>query len=181
MVALPESAVIRAALLRKALADAAQRAALARRLGLTNNDVLAVQHLARSGELKPSQLSARLQLSSAGTTGLIQRLDRAGHIARDGHPHDRRSAVLRLTPEIQRSAAETWTPLVAEIDSLVNELPLNEAQAVQRFLESVADAVERHAKSLGRRRRRRRPRCARCQRCGRSSASIPRDGRLDSW
>jgi hypothetical protein len=48
----PESpALIRAALLRKALADAAQRAALARRLGLTDKEVLAVQHLARAGEL----------------------------------------------------------------------------------------------------------------------------------
>ena len=85
----PESpALIRAALLRKALADAAQRAALARRLGLTENEVLAVQHLARAGELTPGQLSARLQLSSGGTAGLIQRMQRAGHVTRDVHPRD---------------------------------------------------------------------------------------------
>jgi hypothetical protein len=36
-------ALIRAALLRKALADARQRAALARRLGFTHNEVLALQ------------------------------------------------------------------------------------------------------------------------------------------
>jgi DNA-binding MarR family transcriptional regulator len=142
------SPLIRAALLRKALADAAQRAALARRLGLTGTEVLAVQHLARAGELTPGQLRARLQLSSGGMTGLIQRMQRAGHLTRDSHPRDARSAVLRLTPDIQTWAAETCAPLVAEIDTLVQELSLNAAEAVRRFLESVADAAERHANRL---------------------------------
>lgn len=140
--------LIRAALLRKALADAAHRAALARRLGLTDNEVLAVQHLARAGELTPGQLSARLQLSSGGTAGLIRRMQRTGHVTRDGHPRDGRSAVLRLTPEIQAWAAHAWAPLVSEIETLVQELSLNEAHVVQRFLDSVADAAERHADRL---------------------------------
>jgi DNA-binding MarR family transcriptional regulator len=149
MTAPPEQPpTIRAALMRKALADAGQRAVLARRLGLTDNDVLAVQHLARAGELTAGQLSALLQLSSAGTTGLIQRLHTAGHITRERHHRDRRSAVLRLTQEIQTWAADAWAPLVAEIDSLVHELSENEARAVQRFLEGVADAAERHANRL---------------------------------
>lgn len=145
----PESPpLIRAALLRKALADAAQRAALARRLGLTNSEILAVQHLARAGELTPGQLSARLQLSSGGTTGLIQRMQRAEHVTREGDPCDRRSAVLRLSPKTQTWAAETWAPLAAEIDTLVGQLSLDEAQVVQRFLESVAHTAERHASRL---------------------------------
>jgi DNA-binding MarR family transcriptional regulator len=142
----PESsALIRAALLRKALADAAQRAALARRLGVTAIEVLAVQHLARAGELTPGQLSTRLQLSSGGTTGLIQRMQRAGHVTRDVDPRDARSVVLRLTPEIQSWAADAWAPLVAEIDAFVVDMSSKEAEVVRRFLEAVADAADRHA------------------------------------
>ncbi len=142
----PESpALIRAALLRKALADAAQRAALARRLGLTDNEVLTVQHLARAGELTPGQLSARLQLSSGGTTGLIHRLQRAGHITRDRHPRDARCVLVRLTPEIQTWAADAWAPLVAEIDALVDDMSSKEAEVVRSFLDAVADAADRHA------------------------------------
>jgi DNA-binding MarR family transcriptional regulator len=144
----PEAPGIRAALMRKALADAAQRAALARRLGLTGNEVLAVQHLARAGELTPGQLSARLQLSSGGTTGLIQRMQRAGHVTRHGHPGDRRRAVLCLSTKIETWATDAWAPLVAEVDTLIQQLPSNEAQVVQGFLESVADAAERHANRL---------------------------------
>jgi len=145
-----DSAVIRAALHRKTLADARQRAALARRLGLTDSEVLAVQHLARAGELTPGQLGALLQLSSGGTTALIHRLQRAGHISRHPHPRDRRSTVVRLTPTIQASATDTWAPLVAEIDALALELSNHERELVRRFVERAADAAERHAERLAR-------------------------------
>jgi DNA-binding MarR family transcriptional regulator len=140
--------LIRAALHRKALADARQRAALARRLGLTDSEVLAVQHLARAGELTPGQLGTLLQLSSGGTTGLIHRLQRAGHVSRQAHPRDRRSAVVRLTPAIAAWAAEAWAPFVAEVDALAAALSPAEREVVRRFLEGAADAAERHADRL---------------------------------
>jgi DNA-binding MarR family transcriptional regulator len=139
---------IRAALLRKGLADANHRAALARRLDLTENEVLAIQHLAIAGQLTPGALGTRLQLSSAGTTGLIQRLQKAGHVTRHEHPRDRRSAVVRLTPATQRLATEAWAPLVADIDSLVRQLADAEAQTVRHFIEEVADAAAKHATRL---------------------------------
>jgi DNA-binding MarR family transcriptional regulator len=140
--------LIRAALHHKALADARQRAALARRLGLTDSEVLAVQHLARAGELTPGQLGALLQLSSGGTTGLIHRLQRAGHVSRHAHPHDRRSAVVRLTPAIAAWATEAWAPFVAEIDALAVGMSEHDREVVRRFLEGAADAAERHADRL---------------------------------
>jgi DNA-binding MarR family transcriptional regulator len=139
---------IRAALHRKALADARQRAALARRLRLTESEVLAVQHLARAGELTPGQLGGLLQLSSGGTAGLIQRLQRAGHLSRHAHPHDRRSVVVRLTPTIASWATDTWAPFVAEIDSLVEALAPDDREVVRRFLDATVQAAERHADRL---------------------------------
>jgi DNA-binding MarR family transcriptional regulator len=141
---------IRAALHRKSLADARQRAALARRLALTDSEVLAVQHLARAGELTPGQLGSLLQLSSGGTTGLIQRLQRAGHVTRHANPRDRRSAVVRLTPAIASWATEAWAPFVADVDGLASELSDSEFDVVRRFLEGAADAAERHADRLAR-------------------------------
>jgi DNA-binding MarR family transcriptional regulator len=141
---------IRSALHRKSLADARQRAALARRLGLTDTEVLAVQHLARAGELTPGQLGSLLQLSSGGTTGLIQRLQRAGHVSRHAHPRDRRSAVVRLTPTIANWATDAWAPFVADIDALVSDLADPEREVIRRFLAAAADASERHADRLAR-------------------------------
>jgi DNA-binding MarR family transcriptional regulator len=112
--------------------------------------VLAVQHLARAGELTPGQLGALLQLSSGGTTGLIQRLQRAGHVSRHANTRDRRSVVVRLTPAITDWAADAWAPYVAEVDALAAELSHADRDLVRRFLEGAADAAERHAERLAR-------------------------------
>ena len=104
-------------------------------------------HAAHAGELTPGRLSARLQLLEWNDR-LIHRMQRAGRVTRDGHTRDGRSAVLRLTPEIHTWAADAWAPPVAEIDSLVHELSINDAHVVQGFLEAVADAAERHANRL---------------------------------
>lgn len=141
---------IHAAFDRKALADARHRAALARRLSLTETELLAVQHLARAGELTPGQLGVQLEISSAGTTGLIRRLQCEGHVTRNANPHDRRSAVVRLTPTMRQTATEAWAPLVAELDALALELPEPERDTVARFLDRATYATDRHAERLAR-------------------------------
>jgi DNA-binding MarR family transcriptional regulator len=138
-------AAIRRALNRKALASARHRAAVGRMLGLSETEVLAIQHLGMSGRLTASALGSLLRLTSGGTTALVQRLERAGHVAREAHPGDRRSTLLRLTPQAEQEAIEAFAPLVAELDRLAGELAGSERELVGRFLSSVADAAERHA------------------------------------
>jgi DNA-binding MarR family transcriptional regulator len=148
MTAAPErAAVIRASLMRKSFADAAQRAAVARHLGLTESEVLALQHIAMAGDLTPGQISERLRLSSGGTTGLIHRMEVAGYVLRTGNPGDRRTARLSLTAKV-RDLTDLWVPLVADIDSFVERMSDAEAEAVQRFLNATVEAAERHAQRV---------------------------------
>jgi DNA-binding MarR family transcriptional regulator len=146
-----EAEAIREAINRKELAATRQRSALARLLGVSETDVLAIQHLAVAGRLTPTQLGGMLGMTSGGATALVQRLEREGFVAREPHPHDRRSTLLRLTPESERRAGGALAPLVEAIDELVSRLPAGEQRAVTRFLAAVADAGERHADELARR------------------------------
>jgi DNA-binding MarR family transcriptional regulator len=139
---------IREALLRHALAAAEHRVLLGRLLGLTDSDVLAVQHLAREGRMTPSALGARLHLTSGGTTALIQRLERAGHLERHPNPDDRRSVIVALTPAVRDRAGAALAPYVAELDRLVASLSEDERATVERFLSAVAGAGVRHAEAL---------------------------------
>ena len=62
------------------------------------HDVLAT--LRRSGppyQLRPSEFSGALMLTSSGTTKRLDRLERAGLIARSPAPEDRRGVVITLT------------------------------------------------------------------------------------
>lgn len=139
---------VRAALHRKALADAGHRLAWARSAGTTEKDMLAIQHLAVAGELTPGQLSTKLHFTTGGITALLIRLQRAGHVTREPHPRDKRRALLHLTPAIEASATETCAPLVAELDAMIAKLPARDRQIITQFLEHAADAVERQADRL---------------------------------
>ena len=147
-VANTEMEQLRASLARKALADSRQRAAAAAILGLTETDVLALQHLAWAGTLTPGELARHLRLTSGGTTALIQRLTRLEYMEREAHPADRRSSLLRLSPSGERRAAELYAPLVRDLDAAAAELDEVDRAKVMGFLARIAAIGEAHAEAL---------------------------------
>jgi DNA-binding MarR family transcriptional regulator len=130
---------------RKALATERHRGGVARRLGLSETEAAALAYLARHGRLTPRELGERLFLTSGGVTALLHRLERAGHIRREPHPHDKRSTILIATPEIVEAASEIYEPLVSRIDDSSAQLSADERLAVGRFLERIVMISEEEA------------------------------------
>jgi DNA-binding MarR family transcriptional regulator len=136
---------IRQLLNRRDLASARHRAAMSRRLGLADSELLAVAHLAQRGRLTPSELGQLLDLSSGGVTALVQRLELAGHVERRRHPSDRRSVQLELSSALVERAGAAFHPLVDALDELTAELSENEQAVVRRFLARAVLVTEEHA------------------------------------
>src|SRR5690349_10253956 len=68
--------------------------------GITRADFDVLATPRRAGppyQLAPKDLTASLMLTSGGTTGRLDRLERAGLVARSPAPGDRRSLVITLT------------------------------------------------------------------------------------
>lgn len=69
-------------------------------LSLGQFDILAtLRRIEGDGGLTPTQLMQSVMLSSGGMTNRLDRLEQAGHIAREPDPGDRRGVVIRLTPQ----------------------------------------------------------------------------------
>jgi DNA-binding MarR family transcriptional regulator len=136
---------IRQLLNRRELAALRHRAALSKKLGLGDTEMLAVMHLAHHGELIPAALGGLLDLSSGAVTALVQRMETSGHIIREPHPTDGRSVLIRLAPDLVRRAQAGFRPLVRELDRLSAELSENEQVALRRFLERAARVTEEYA------------------------------------
>jgi len=136
---------IRQLLNRRDLASARHRAAMSRRLGLSESEMLAVAHLAQHGRLSPSALGQLLDLSSGGVTALVQRLEGAGHLVRRRHPTDGRSVLVELSGTLVERAERAFGPLVDDLDRASLELSEQERQVVRRFLDRAVALSEDHA------------------------------------
>ncbi|MEU4427218.1 MarR family transcriptional regulator [Actinoplanes sp. NPDC024001] len=110
--------------LAKLAGDATEKAYAAFGIGRPEFDVLAT--LRRSGkpfQLSPGALAASMMLSSGGTTARLDRLEKAGLVARSPDPDDRRGVLVRLTDKGFEIADEAVAAGLAEQQRLLAHLP----------------------------------------------------------
>jgi len=129
------------------------RAEFARLHGLHPTDLRALVCLldaTRAGQpATPGWLGTQLGLNSAGTTALIDRLERLGQLRRARDARDRRKVLLALTDE---AIALGWSFFGPQIDATVaamRSFTSAELATVGRFLDAVAGAAATRPSAAG--------------------------------
>lgn len=97
----------------------------------------AMGHLVMSGPLSPGELSRRLDLTTAATTAAIDRLVALGHVTRAPHPTDRRSLLVVPTEASVQRAMSRLAPMIAGVDSVLDDFDDEEQAVITRYLERV--------------------------------------------
>ncbi len=127
-------------------AETAMRRRTKDSMGMGEKDVLALRYLLeadRAGTpMSPRDLAARLGISSASTTTLLDRLTRTGHIARRPHPTDRRALVIVATAEADCEVRTTLGRMHERMLAAARALDPDQAATVTAFLHAMADAVD---------------------------------------
>lgn len=95
----------------------------------------------------PNALNQVVQITSAGMTRSLDRLEAAGHIERTPNPEDRRSVLVGLTSEGWDFARKLALDLAAHhadvLDGLAPKALRAETEVLRRVVERLADAVMR--------------------------------------
>jgi DNA-binding MarR family transcriptional regulator len=130
-----------------AVAGARVDLAVRARLGLDATEYLALRHLVtRSEPIGPVGLGKLLGISSGSATGLVDRLERDGHVERRPDAADRRRRTLAVTEATSRRIAAELQPLADAITSLEKSFPARDRDVIHRFL---TGAVEIHRSVSG--------------------------------
>ncbi|MFF8605042.1 MarR family transcriptional regulator [Streptomyces sp. NPDC015346] len=87
------------------------------------------------------RLGAWLGLNSAGTTAVIDRLERLGLLARVRDERDRRRVLLRVEDRAKELGRASFGPLIDSTVALLRDFDEGERDAVRRFLLGVRDAL----------------------------------------
>jgi DNA-binding MarR family transcriptional regulator len=132
-------------LYRRDVALGRHRRGVARRLGVSETELLALIHLRQRGDLAPAGVADLLDLSSGGVTALAQRLVADGHVTRHPHPGDRRSTLLRLAPATAEALRAADAALRAGLDALTAGLSREQQATVAAVLTALAERCEQVA------------------------------------
>jgi DNA-binding MarR family transcriptional regulator len=108
-----------------------------RTLSVNATDLEAMEHLITHGPLAPTELSRRLNISTAAVTAVIDRLIGVGHVTRVQHPTDRRSVVVVPNPRSVETAMATLMPMIMGIDRVLDEFDDAEKEVIERYLDRV--------------------------------------------
>lgn len=115
---------------------------------LGTHERMAISQLRVYGPMQMSELAARIALSRAAVTSLIDRLEADGWLRRQSDERDRRRTLLMLTPQSYASCDDVTRAFRTELAAWSSEMSESEWRIVASFLERMTSIAERQADEL---------------------------------
>ena len=110
------------------------------RLDLKDVDLDCLDLIASHGPVSPSALARRAGLHPATMTGILDRLERGGWVARDRDPADRRAVVVRALRRRSAELVRLYSGMNASVDEICAGYREAELEVLADFLRRAADA-----------------------------------------
>ena len=127
--------------------------AFAARHGLGQIDLealLAVMEAERAGDpLTSGRLGEALGVTSGAATGVIDRLERVGHVVRRRDEGDRRRVLVHYGEHAREVAGAFFGPLGGITDRVLDGFTDDELDVVTRFLGAMGEGMAEHARRVG--------------------------------
>lgn len=116
--------------------------------GLNRTDIRALDIINMQEGLTAGQLAARLKLTTGAITGVLDRLERAGHARRTHDQDDRRRVMVQPTPEARQYGSVVFGEVSTDLDDLLTRYSERERELIDNFLRSINEIVSQRADEL---------------------------------
>ena len=121
-------------------AAASVEPAVARRAGLSTSELQALRYLV-DGSRGPVELSHLLGVTSAASSGVVDRRAARGHVRRRPHPADGRRTQVEITGSGRQALDSLLEPMQARLTDVDASLGEDERAAVGRYLTRVTEVL----------------------------------------
>ncbi len=124
---------------------------MARILRVNSTDLRCLEILMSDpdAEITPRTIAERLGLTTGSVTTMIDRLERAGYLARAPHADDRRKTLVRITAAGRERAWSLLEPLLeASTADVAEHFDVDELDVVHRFVTRATALQQQHVARL---------------------------------
>lgn len=112
------------------------------REGLTGPQLVCLRELRAAGRSTPSELARRVSLSQPTITGILDRLEARGLVARERNPEDKRRVHVWLTERGLEAVSIAPQPLHARLARRLGAIPFEEQTRIEHALERIVEMME---------------------------------------
>jgi len=107
-------------------------------INLGEFDVLAtLRRNGKNGVLTPTEIASAAMVSPSGLTHRLMQLEKMGHIIRQNDPNDRRSSLVRLTPQGRKIADQAIERISQHATQSLSSFSADEVEALNAVLDKV--------------------------------------------
>ena len=117
-------------------------------LELKGADLECLDLISRDGPLSPTTLARRTGLHPATLTGILDRLERGGWIARERDPADRRAVLIRAERSRAADVLRLYSGMNTAMDHIIGEYDEAQLELLAGFLRRTAEAGRAAAQDL---------------------------------
>jgi DNA-binding MarR family transcriptional regulator len=109
---------------------------------LKDSDLDALDLISRVGPISPGAFARQAGLHPATVTGIIDRLERSGWIAREQDPTDRRGTLVRALPERAGELFQLYSGMNGSVDELCAGYDEQQLATIADFLSKATAAAD---------------------------------------
>lgn len=110
------------------------------RAEIRDADLDSLDLIARHGPISPTALARRTGVHLATMTGILDRLEKGGWIARVRVEHDRRAVLISAVPDRQRRIFELYGGMNDSLDAIFQDYSDDQVDLIAQFLSRCAEA-----------------------------------------
>jgi DNA-binding MarR family transcriptional regulator len=121
---------------------------MARRTGVNTTDMRALELLGRRQGMTAGELAIELHLTTGAVTGVIDRLERAGHVSRAADSEDRRRVVVLPSESAKQTASTLVDDLRRDLHEMAAQYSDEQLELVISCLQGCRVLIEAHAGRL---------------------------------
>ncbi len=114
--------------------------AIARRTGLSESELHSLRHLL-GGPIGPNDLARTLGVTSAASSGIVDRLESRGHVTRHAHPTDKRRTVVSISDSGRAEVLAQMRPMFEGLVAADAKLDDAQRQVVENYLRDLIAAM----------------------------------------
>lgn len=114
--------------------------AIARRTGLSESELHSLRHLL-AGPIGPNDLARKIGVTSAASSGIVDRLESRGHVTRHAHATDKRRTVVSISDSGRAEVLAQMRPMFEGLVAADAKLDDAQRAVVEAYLRDLIAAM----------------------------------------